>query len=72
MLVLIAAAITAWANAALTRASPSLGTTRDRVGFQARFGLLIIDEFGLDRNERSLCPQAASLWYKVFDAPANG
>ena len=30
--------------------------------------LLIIDEFGFDRIERSLCPQAASLWYKIIDA----
>jgi DNA replication protein DnaC len=40
----------------------------DRVRFYARFELLIIDEFGLDRIERSLCPQAASLWYKIIDA----
>lgn len=43
-------------------------TIHDRVRFYARFDLLIIDEFGLDRIERSLCPQAASLWYKVIDA----
>ena len=30
--------------------------------------MLIIDEFGFDRIERSLCPQAASLWYKIIDA----
>ena len=29
---------------------------------------LIIDEFGFDRIERSVCPQAANLWYKVIDA----
>jgi hypothetical protein len=40
----------------------------DRVRFYARFELLIIDEFGLDRIERSLCAQAASLWYKIIDA----
>jgi len=34
----------------------------------ARFDLLIIDEFGFDRIERSLCPQAAGLWYKIIDA----
>jgi DNA replication protein DnaC len=43
-------------------------TVHDRVRFYARFDLLIIDEFGLDRIERSLCPQAASLWYKIIDA----
>jgi DNA replication protein DnaC len=39
-----------------------------RVRFYAKFRLLIIDEFGFDRIERSLCPQAASLWYKIIDA----
>ena len=43
-------------------------TIHDRIRFYARFDLLIIDEFGLDRIERSLCPQAASLWYKIIDA----
>ena len=43
-------------------------TIHDRVRFYARFDLLIIDELGLDRVERSLCPQAASLWYKIIDA----
>jgi DNA replication protein DnaC len=40
----------------------------DRVRFYAKFSLLIIDEFGFDRIERSLSPQAASLWYKIIDA----
>jgi DNA replication protein DnaC len=43
-------------------------TIHDRVRHYARFDLLIIDEFGFDRIERSLCPQAASLWYKIIDA----
>jgi DNA replication protein DnaC len=43
-------------------------TIHDRVRFYARFDLLIIDEFGFDRIERSVCPQAASLWYKIIDA----
>jgi DNA replication protein DnaC len=43
-------------------------TIHDRVRFYAKFDLLIIDEFGFDRIERSLCPQAASLWYKIIDA----
>ena len=43
-------------------------TIHERVRFYARFALLIIDEFGLDRIERSLCAQAASLWYKIIDA----
>lgn len=36
-------------------------TIHDRVRDYARPELLIIDEFGFDRIERSLCPQAASL-----------
>jgi DNA replication protein DnaC len=43
-------------------------TVHDRVRFYARPELLIIDEFGFDRIERSVCPQAASLWYKIIDA----
>lgn len=39
-----------------------------RVRYWARFDLLIIDEFGFDRIERSECPQAANLFYKVIDA----
>lgn len=34
----------------------------------ARPDRLIIDEFGFDRSERGVCPQAASLWYKISDA----
>jgi DNA replication protein DnaC len=43
-------------------------TIHNRVRFYAKFSLLIIDEFGFDRIERALCPQAASLWYKIIDA----
>jgi len=43
-------------------------TIHERVREYARPELLIIDEFGFDRIERSLCPQAASLWYKIIDA----
>jgi DNA replication protein DnaC len=43
-------------------------TIHERVRFYARPELLIIDEFAFDRIERSLCPQAASLWYKIIDA----
>ena len=43
-------------------------TIHDRVRFYAKFGLLIIDEFGFDRIERAVCLQAASLWYKIIDA----
>jgi DNA replication protein DnaC len=43
-------------------------TIHNRVRFYAKFQLLIIDEFGFDRIERTLCPQAASLWYKIIDA----
>ena len=40
----------------------------ERVRFYAKFDLLIIDEFGFDRIERAVCPQAAGLWYKIIDA----
>jgi DNA replication protein DnaC len=43
-------------------------TIHDRVRFYAKFALLIIDEFGFDRTERAVCPEAASLWYKIIDA----
>lgn len=43
-------------------------TIHDRVRHYAKFDLLIIDEFGFDRIERSVCPQAANLWYKIIDA----
>lgn len=43
-------------------------TLSERVRYYARFELLIIDEFGFDRLERSETPQAASLLYKVMDA----
>jgi DNA replication protein DnaC len=43
-------------------------TIHDRVRFYAKFSLLIIDEFGFDRIERAVCPQATSLWYKIIDA----
>jgi DNA replication protein DnaC len=43
-------------------------TIHNRVRFYAKFDLLIIDEFGFDRIERGICPQAASLWYKIIDA----
>src|SRR5208282_374994 len=43
-------------------------TIHKRVRFYAKYRLLIIDEFGFDRIERSLSPQAASLWYKIIDA----
>ncbi len=33
---------------------------RRPIRFYASFSLLLIDEFGFDRIERSLCPQAAS------------
>lgn len=38
------------------------------IRYWARFDLVIIDEFGFDRIERSECPQAANLFYKVIDA----
>jgi DNA replication protein DnaC len=43
-------------------------TLAKRVRAYARCDLLIIDEFGFDRLERSEAPQAASLLYKIMDA----
>jgi DNA replication protein DnaC len=43
-------------------------TLSKRLGYWSRFDWLIIDEFGFDRLERALSPQAASLLYKVVDA----
>jgi len=43
-------------------------TLAKRVRAYARCELLIIDEFGFDRLERSESPQAASLLYKIMDA----
>jgi DNA replication protein DnaC len=43
-------------------------TLPQRVRYYARFDLLTIDEFGFDRIERALSPQAASLFYKIIDA----
>jgi DNA replication protein DnaC len=39
-----------------------------RIRYWSRFDLVIMDEFGFDRIERSECPQAANLFYKVIDA----
>lgn len=43
-------------------------TLPERVRYYARVELLLIDEFGFDRIERTESPQAASLLYKVMDA----
>jgi DNA replication protein DnaC len=43
-------------------------TLRERVRSYTRCQLLIIDEFGFDRIERTETPQAASLLYKIMDA----
>jgi DNA replication protein DnaC len=39
-----------------------------RVRYYARFDLLIIDEFGFDKIERTETRQAANLLYKIIDA----
>ena len=39
-----------------------------RIRYWSRFDLVVIDEFGIDRIERSECPQAAHLFFKVIDA----
>lgn len=38
------------------------------IRYWSRFDLVVIDEFGFERIERSECPQAANLFYKVIDA----
>jgi len=43
-------------------------TLAKRVRSYARCELLVIDEFGFDRLERSESPQAANLLYKIMDA----
>jgi DNA replication protein DnaC len=43
-------------------------TLPQRLRYWCRFDLLILDEFGLDKIERSECPQAANLLFKVIDA----
>jgi DNA replication protein DnaC len=43
-------------------------TLPKRVRYYARFDLLVIDEFGFDRVERTESPQAANLLYKIIDA----
>ena len=43
-------------------------TLPQRVRYYARFDLLIVDEFGFDKIERSDSPQAANLLYKIIDA----
>ena len=43
-------------------------TLPQRLRYYGRFDLLIIDEFGFDKIERTECSQAASLLYKIIDA----
>lgn len=43
-------------------------TLPERLRYYKRFDLLIIDEFGFDKIERTECSQAASLLYKIIDA----
>jgi DNA replication protein DnaC len=43
-------------------------TLPERVRYYARFDLLVIDEFGFEKIERSNSPQAANLLYKIIDA----
>ena len=50
------------------RSSLADQTLPRRIGYWSRFDLVVIDEFGFDRIERSECPQAANLFYKVIDA----
>jgi len=43
-------------------------TLPKRLRYFARVDLLIIDEFGFEKLERTDCPQAANLLYKVIEA----
>jgi DNA replication protein DnaC len=43
-------------------------TLPGRVRYYARFDLLVVDEFGFEKIERSSSPQAANLLYKIIDA----
>lgn len=43
-------------------------TLPEQVRYYARFDLLIMDEFGFDKIERTEMPQAANLLYKIIDA----
>ncbi|MDP6115116.1 MAG: IS21-like element helper ATPase IstB [Planctomycetota bacterium] len=47
-------------------------TLASRLRYYGRVQLLIIDEFGFDRLERTDCPQAANLLYKVIEARYPG
>jgi len=42
-----------------------------RLRYYAKFDLVILDEFGFDRVERALSPQAASLLYKLINVRAR-
>lgn len=46
-------------------------TLPKRIRYWSRFDLLIIDEFGFDKIERSESPQAANLFYKIIDARSS-
>jgi DNA replication protein DnaC len=54
----------------LTKLTASLAdqTLPKKVRYYARFDLLVIDEFGFEKIERSNSPQAANLLYKIIDA----
>jgi DNA replication protein DnaC len=56
--------------ALLTDLTASLAdqTLPQRVRYYGRFDLLVIDEFGFEKIERSASPQAANLLYKIIDA----
>jgi DNA replication protein DnaC len=43
-------------------------TLPEQIRYYARFDLLVIDEFGFDKIERTEMPQAANLLYKIIDA----
>ena len=51
-------------------AESEIGPMPRRLRYYANFDLVILDEFGFDRIERTESPQAASLLYKLINARA--
>jgi DNA replication protein DnaC len=60
-----------WTSAGLlTELTASLAdkSLPEKLRYYSRCDLLVIDEFGMDKIERTECPEAANLLYKVIDS----
>ena len=57
-----------WVSKVPLSIQPADQTLPQRVRYYGRFDLLVIDEFGFEKIERSASPQAANLLYKIIDA----